>query len=306
MSNSPKNYQHASVLPKEVMAYLKLKSGQTVVDVTAGGGGHLSLIAQVVGSSGQVIALDQDISAHKPDAAGGVAKKFKDRVKLFHCPFSALPKILKENKIEQIDALLCDFGVSSPQLDVSERGFSFMREGPLDMRMNQESHVTAYDILKDNSEKELANIIYEYGEERRSRRIARAIKYKWPIKNSTLALAEIIARSLGGKRGKTHPATKTFQALRIATNQELDELDSLLEAFPALLSPNGRAVFIAFHSLEDRKVKHAFRKLAQKDEQKVAYFRRLHKKPITAEREEVKENARARSAKLRAIEKLGG
>jgi 16S rRNA (cytosine1402-N4)-methyltransferase len=297
-------FEHLPVMPKEVFEDLALTSTSIAVDVTAGGGGHLALMAKAIGPNGRVIGLDRDLRAHQLDAAGGVAKEYAPYVKLFHAPFSELPDVLASEGIEQIDALLCDLGVSSPQLDDADRGFSFMRDGPLDMRMDSTSGLTAYQLIEQTSEEDLANIIFNYGEERLSRRIARSIKKRWPIPDSTLALANLIAGSVGGKRGRIHPATRTFQALRIAVNHELDELDSLLTSVFKLLAPKGRAVFISFHSLEDRRIKQAFKKAADKSSGKTPEWRILHKKPLQASDEEIEINPRARSAKLRTIEKL--
>lgn len=287
---------HLPVMPIEALRDLALKPGMIAVDTTAGCGGHLALIAQCVGPNGRVIALDQDPHAHQVDAAGGVAQTYT-QVQLFHAPFSQIKQILGSQGIPQVDGILCDLGVSSPQLDDSARGFSFSKDGPLDMRMDTSAHLTAYGLIGQVSEVELANIIFEFGEERFSRRIARAIKQRWPLPNSTLALADLIA-SVCGRKGRIHPATRTFQALRIAVNRELDQLDLLLESLESILAPKGRAVFISFHSLEDRRVKQAFKK--------GTHWRILHKKPVLATEEEIKKNPRARSAKLRSVEMLGG
>jgi 16S rRNA (cytosine1402-N4)-methyltransferase len=295
-------FQHLPVLAKETLELLDIKPGHTVVDTTAGGGGHLFLMAEAAGPSGTVIGIDRDPRALELDAAGKVKEAFKDRVQLVNAPFSELPNLLAKLGIRQVDRILCDLGVSSPQLDTEARGFSFMRDGPLDMRMSSDRGTTAYELIQQLSETELANIIYRYGEERFSRRIARVIKEKWPIADSTLALADVIAKAVG-RREKIHPATRTFQALRIAVNDELGELISLINCLPQLLAPHGRAVFISFHSLEDRLIKHAFRKAAALSKSKS--YRILTKRPIIAEDEEIKSNPRARSAKLRGLEKMG-
>ncbi|MDA0713069.1 MAG: 16S rRNA (cytosine(1402)-N(4))-methyltransferase RsmH [bacterium] len=302
MNSAKQQFQHISVLPEEAIVNLNLSSGMTVVDVTAGGGGHLRLIAEAVGRKGKVIALDRDLRAHEKDAAGGLLTEFPN-ISLHHAQFSALQNILQQEGIAQVDGLLCDLGISSPQIDDSSRGFSFMRDGPLDMRMDASNDYTVMDLLKESSEEELANIIYQFGEERMSRRIAHLIKKNWPIPNSTLALAELVAKACGGKRGKTNPATRTFQALRIAVNQELDELHALLNLLPHILAPKARAVFISFHSLEDRQIKICFKKGATKTSH-APIWRLIHKKPLTPSFNETKTNPRARSAKLRVIEKL--
>ena len=295
-------FQHISVMPKEVLDNLALFPGAIAIDVTAGGGGHLALMAEQIGAQGRLIGLDRDNRAHAPDAAGGVANKH-DNVELVHASFSGLRQVLEKAGISQVDALLCDLGVSSPQLDDSSRGFSFLRDGPLDMRMDTTAYPSVYELIQDTKEEDLANIIYQYGEERQSRRIARAIKRSWPLPNSTLALAEVVARACGGKRGKIHPATRTFQALRIAVNHELDELTDLLKMLPDILAPKGHAVFISFHSLEDRLIKQALKKGAMPNENYPPLWRLLQKRPLIASPEETAANPRSRSAKLRSIEK---
>jgi 16S rRNA (cytosine1402-N4)-methyltransferase len=293
---------HVPVLADEVMDLLRPSPGAVAVDVTAGAGGHLRLLAEAVGPTGRVIAIDRDERAHRDDAAGGVARELADRVTLVKARISDLEEVLREHDIEGVDALLADLGVSSMQLDDDERGFSFMRDGPLDMRMGEGE--TAYELIARLREDELADVLFHYGEERKSRRVARGIKYAWPIEDSTLALASVIARSLGGRRGRIHPATKSFQALRIAVNRELDELDSLLDALGRVLRPGGRAAVISFHSLEDRKVKRCFAdKGSTAEDGSPALWKVLTKRPLTASDEEVQRNPRARSAKLRAVER---
>ncbi len=297
------NNYHVPVLSSEVISCLNLKIGEIAVDLTAGGGGHLELMAKAVGKTGKVIAIDQDIYAHQLNAAGGVVNKFSDRIKLFHASFSSLFDILISNNISKVNAILCDLGVSSFQLNIASRGFSFIHDGPIDMRMNKQSKITAYDILRNTSEKELANIIYKFGEEKFSKKIAKIIKINWPIANSTVKLSKLISLVVYNRR-KKHSATRTFQALRIATNNECYELDFVLKNFANILTKHGRAVFISFHSLEDRKVKHAFRKLINPDVNKKINFRLINKKPIVPCFVEKKINIRSRSAKLRCIEKL--
>ena len=289
-------FEHLPIMPHEILRNLAIQPGSVVADVTAGGGGHLRLLAKAVGPKGLVIALDKDSRAHEPDAAGGVAQEFK-QVKLFKATFSELPRILAEQKIKGLDALLCDLGVSSPQLDTDTRGFSFRHDGPLDMRMDQNAYPSAYEFIKQTSETDLANLIYQYGEERQSRRIARAIKSEKNLPNSTLGLANIILKAYSGPRGKINPATRTFQALRIAVNQELQELESLLRHLETLIKPGGRVAFLSFHSLEDRPIKHYFKQHPES-------WRVLHKKPITASEQELSQNKRAQSAKLRIAEKI--
>jgi 16S rRNA (cytosine1402-N4)-methyltransferase len=293
---------HVPVMASEVMTYLNLIEGKTAVDVTAGGGGHLKLIADAVGKNGQVIAIDQDQRAHLDDAAGGVAKEYGDRVSLHHASFSELPSVLKKLNYSGVDGILCDAGVSSFQFDCKERGFSFASDGLIDMRMNQLAGISAHDWLKNNNEKTIADTIYLYSGERKSRQIAYAIKSRWPIENSTLALANLITKVVrrNTKYTAIHPATRTFQALRMAVNNEVTELESLLHSLPNLLNINGHAVFISFHSFEDRLVKHGFKNICLKrDDGKE--FKIVTKKPVVGTKEEIIENPRARSAKLRAI-----
>jgi 16S rRNA (cytosine1402-N4)-methyltransferase len=178
-----------------------------------------------------------------------------------------------------------------------------MRDGPLDMRMSSNTGMTAYELIQMLSEKDLANVIFRFGEERYSRRIAKVIKEKWPIPDSTLALAELISRAVGRKE-RIHPATRTFQALRIAVNNELSELATLLNFLPQILAPNGRAAIISFHSLEDRLIKHAFRKAQALSKLKPKSYQVLTKKPVIADEEEIRANSRSRSAKLRGLEKV--
>lgn len=290
-------FNHQSVMPQEIIGLLGDIQGKTIVDATAGGGGHLMLLAQAVGEHGQVLAFDRDPRAHQDDAAMGVKKLFGDRVKLFLSPFSQIESVLKEQGITHIDGLIADLGVSSNQLDDRSRGFSFLADGPLDMRMDPTSGLSVHQWLAKKSEEEIANAIFNFGGERKSRAIARLIKKSWPIEDSTTALAKIVLSALRQKNwSKIHPATRTFQALRIAVNGELDELSTLLESLPRLLNLNGVAAFLSFHSLEDRLIKNAF-----KDLQKNDCFKILTKKPQMATVLEVENNRRSRSAKLRAI-----
>lgn len=293
-------FEHQPVLAKETLSLLDIKPGHVVVDTTAGGGGHLSMMAKAAGQTGTIIGVDRDKRALADDAAGHVKLLF-GHVHLINAEFSQLPDVLANLGISRVDRLLCDLGVSSPQLDTDERGFSFLRDGPLDMRMSSDHGESAYELLSRLSEKELADVIYQFGEERHSRRIARTIKENWPIANSTVALANLIAARLGRKE-RIHPATRTFQALRIAVNDELGELRALLNYLPNILAVNGRAAVISFHSLEDRLVKHAFRRAVKLSH--AGSFHILTKKPIVATEEEIQNNVRARSAKLRGLEKL--
>ena len=303
---------HIPVMLQEVLETLDVKVGMTVVDVTAGAGGHLRALCEAVGPTGRVIALDRDARAHQDDAAGGVVKSFADRAELVRAPFSELATTLAARNIDGVDALLADLGVSSMQLDETVRGFSFQRSGPLDMRMDTERLQSAWDFLATHDENEIADVLFHYGDERKSRRIAHAIKRAWPIEDSTLALAEIVSRSLGGRRGRIHPATRTFQALRIAVNRELDELDALLNMIPSVLAlpgegddgRGGRCAIISFHSLEDRRVKRRFQSIGRRSEAGDPTCHLLTKRPLVATDVENRGNPRARSAKLRVLERI--
>ncbi len=286
----PPRRGHVPVMPEACLRELAVAPGQIVCDCTAGGGGHLALFAAAVAGGrdgGRVIALDRDDRAFRDDAAGGVAKRFP-QVTLLRHPFSELPIALASQGLDKVDAVFADLGVSSFQLDEGERGFSFQQDAPLDMRMDRSRGETAAELIARLDDDELADIIYLYGEERQSRRIARSLKRHAP--QTTAQLKEAVVAATGPARGRIHPATKTFQALRIAVNGELDELKTLLAALPTVLKQGGRAGFLTFHSLEDRLVKHAF---------KQAGFHPTTKKPVIADEHEVDKNPRSRSAKLR-------
>lgn len=283
---------HIPVLLQQTLQLLAIQPGDTVVDATAGAGGHLRRIIEAVGPTGRVIALDRDERAHQPDAAAGVVAQAADRAELVRASFAEMEEVLQARGIEKIDAVLADLGVSSMQLDEGTRGFSFRFDAPLDMRMDTRKPHTAFDLLQILDEEELANVIYEYGEERLSRRISRSIKralLEGSLSNSTASLADLVQRTVG-KSGRIHPATQTFQALRIAVNQEFEQLDQLLALLPRVLIVGGRAGIISFHSLEDRRVKQAFR-----DDNWLA----VTKHPVVADEEECAVNPRSRSAKLR-------
>jgi 16S rRNA (cytosine1402-N4)-methyltransferase len=292
-------FKHKPVMASEVISFFKKPAHKTFVDATAGGGGHLLLLAEIAGCAGRVLAFDRDERALKDDAAMGIARLFPTTVTLFQKPFSQIKKILAEHGIEKIDGLLCDLGVSSNQLDDISRGFSFMADSKIDMRMDRSSGLSAYEWLAETTEEEIAHTLFSLGGERKSRAIARRIKASWPIENSTLALAKLVQSAIK-QRGwsKIHPATRTFQAIRMAVNQEVLELETLLSDLPDLLAPHGVAVFLSFHSIEDRLIKNRFKELAQKDSPSFAI---LTKKPLTPTPQEIMENRRARSAKLRAL-----
>jgi len=291
---------HVPVLLKEAIDFLAVRRGGTYIDATVGLGGHSYEIARRLGAPGHLIGLDKDPRALEI-ARERLAAQGQDwpTVTLLHRSFA---DVAEGQEPATVDGLLADIGVSSLQLDDAARGFSFQAEGPLDMRMDPTSERTAEQVVNHLDERELADVIYEFGEERRSRRIARAICRSRPIR-TTAQLAEVIsaaARPMNSEQRRIHPATRTFQALRIFVNRELDDLKALLAAAPQILRPGGRVVIISFHSLEDRIVKDAFRD----GEKKYKYYRILTKKPITASEEESDRNPRARSAKLRAAERV--
>ena len=288
-------------MAQEALDLLNLQPGDTAVDVTAGAGGHLRLLAQAVGPTGKVLALDRDERAHQIDAAAGVAQQFADRVVLRQASFAQLSAIKDELQLPKFNGLLCDLGVSSMQLDTPQRGFSLQHDGPLDMRMDPSQPLTAHQWLSRCQQQELADCLFYYGGERHSRRIARWICQQRPLPNSTKALAQLVSRALKHPPGRIHPATRTFQAIRIFINSELDQLQQLLQSLPQLLAPTGRAVFIAFHSVEDRLIKLAFAQGARKAPHEQALWQLLCRKPLRPSEPEVQQNPRARSARLRAV-----
>jgi 16S rRNA (cytosine1402-N4)-methyltransferase len=307
-------FSHESVLVDDVIAYLSPRDGGVYIDGTAGGGGHLAAVLAIPGT--RAIGIDRDAMAR--EAASKRLESFGDRVRIVDGTFSEMPSIMTANAVAQVEGILLDIGVSSPQLDLAERGFSFMKEGPLDMRMDPSRGETALDLIRDSEEDDLAELIKELGEERHARKVARAIQAA--VANGTTTttqLATVIAGVIPmreQRQSKIHPATRTFQALRIAVNRELEELAAFLAAFPDLLAPGGRCVVISFHSLEDRLVKNAFRDLewtsslperfAIAEGERVApVVDVLTKKPVYAGEAEVERNPRARSARLRACER---
>ena len=293
--------RHAPVLFEEAIEFLRVRPGSTVVDCTLGLAGHAAGIAKLLGAEGHLIGFEWDTDAmqlakEKLDRVCGELGSQAPRVTLIGEAFSSVSRHLKP---ASVDGLIADFGVSSLQLDEASRGFSFQADGPLDMRQDQRSSLTAAQVVNEANECELADLIYEYGEERRSWRIARAVVHGRPI-TTTGQLARIVTSAAHIKKHeKIHPATRTFQALRIYVNRELDEISALLEAAPELLKPSARLVVISFHSLEDRIVKDSLREGARQ-----GIWEILTKKPVTAGEEELKRNPRSRSAKLRAAERI--
>jgi 16S rRNA (cytosine1402-N4)-methyltransferase len=289
---------HVPVLLKEAIDFLAIKRGGTYIDATVGLGGHSYEIAKRLGAPGHLIGLDKDPAALDAARARLVFEEDGPKITLMHGSFAEVGERFGSTPV---DGLLADIGVSSLQLNDAARGFSFQAEGPLDMRMNPQAERTAEQVVNQVDEVTLANLIYEFGEERRSRRIARAIVRSRPIR-STAQLADVIsaaARPMNQAERRIHPATKTFQALRIFVNDELKDLRALLSAAPQVLKPGGRLVIISFHSLEDRIVKDALREGV-----KQGHYKLLTKKPVTAGEEEIDRNPRSRSAKLRAAERV--
>jgi 16S rRNA (cytosine1402-N4)-methyltransferase len=303
-------FEHESVLVAEVLEALTPRDHEVFVDGTVGGGGHSRALLQA--ASIRLIGIDRD-----PQALAHVDHQVGDRIELVAGSFADLPTILTDLKIPHVDGILLDLGVSSPQLDQAERGFSFTRSGPLDMRMDPTTGETALDLLHRLDVETLGELICDLGEERHGKKISRAIKEAVKAERvaTTTDLAHVIASVIPlaeQRRSKIHPATRTFQALRIAVNRELEQLERFLAAFPDLLAPGGRCAIISFHSLEDRLVKTRFRdlawtsslppRLAEKAGERVdAVCEIITRKAVFASDAEVARNPRARSARLRAV-----
>ncbi len=286
---------HTPVLAEEVVQWLRVDPSGTYVDATLGLGGHAARIAEQL-TTGRLLGIDRDTTAL--EIARERLKDFKDRVILVKADFSMIDEVIQAQNLGQVNGVLADLGISSMELDTAERGFSFRFEGPLDMRMDLEAELTAAEIINETAEGELADLLYQLGEERDSRRIARNIVRARPIR-STTHLATVVAGARTSRgRQKLHPATKTFLALRIAVNRELEALGQFLKRVPATLSPEARWVVLSYHSLEDRMVKQEFRRLD--DEGVVNVLTRKVLRPSDAE---VEANPRARSAKMRVAEK---
>ncbi len=327
------NFEHIPVLPEAVLEGLAIRTGGQYIDCTVGGGGHTEALLKH--GADRVLGIDQD-----PAALQMAAERFRqygDRVTLVHGNFRKVGALARAHQLDQVDGVLFDLGVSSYQLDAAERGFSFREDAPLDMRMDPAQAVTAAELVNTLSEAELANIIYRYGEERASRRIARRIveqRRRAPITHTT-GLAMLVAQALGGKGGRIHPATRTFQALRIAVNDELGALEEALPAATELLATGGRLAVISFHSLEDRIVKEFMQHesaicllpprvfaehcphviasgagprrciyLHHRDCDYVPRLRLVNTKPIVATEAEIRANPRSRSAKLRIAQRV--
>ena len=291
---------HVPVLFQESMEFLRVRPGGTYVDCTVGLGGHTVGLLRRLGTKGRLIGFDRDPEALElaGERLGRAVEELAGEAPELRLISEAFSNLAGHVEAGSVDGILADFGASSLQFDEAHRGFSFQADGPLDMRMDTRTGPTAAEVVNRASERELADLIYEYGEERRSRTVARAIVRGRPV-TTTGQLARIVARAAPAmKHGAIHPATRTFQALRIYVNRELEEIKALLEAAPKLLKPSGRLVVISFHSLEDRIAKDSLR-----DGARQGTWRILTPKPVRATEEEIGRNPRSRSAKLRAGEK---
>lgn len=305
---------HIPVLAAEVIEGLQVRPGGSYIDGTLGGGGHTEAILAASAPNGRVLGLDADTAAIERVRTRLAESIAANRLSIHHANFSAMAQIAQAQNFAPVDGILLDLGVSSFQFDTAERGFSLLHDGPLDMRMDPEATLTAAEIVNHWPQEELAAIFYEFGEERKSRRIARAIVNSRPL-TGTAELAETVSKAVGGRRGaRIHPATRVFQALRIAVNQELTHLTETLPQCLELLQPGGRLAVISFHSLEDRIVKRWMQ-----DESRTFIPDPVHpmggyehtptlqvvtRKPIAPEPAELESNPRSRSAKLRIAEKI--
>ena len=309
-------FSHVSVLLRECIEALRIKPNGIYVDCTTGGGGHSLEIAKRLTDGGRLIAIDRDEDALR--AAGRRLADFADRVTFVHSNYAMLQSVLADLGVPGVDGVLADLGVSSYQLDTAERGFSYMQDAPLDMRMDREQPLRAYDVVNTYSEEELRRILYDFGEEKFARNIAANIVKKRnerPIE-TTLELAELVKASMpkAAREGGHHPAKRTFQAIRIEVNSELSSISPALDAAVHALRPEGRIAVITFHSLEDRLVKQKFAALASGCTcprefpvcvcGKKPVVRIITKKPVTAGDDELEVNPRSRSAKLRVAEKI--
>jgi 16S rRNA (cytosine1402-N4)-methyltransferase len=292
----PPEFVHTTVMAEQAVRALDLRLGGVYVDATVGGGGHSAAILEACRGS-RVVAFDRDHAA--VSAARERLARYEDRARVLHAEFGSLEHRLHEVNLDAVDGLVADLGVSSQQLQDASRGMSFRADGPLDMRMDCSSGDTALELIERLSQEELAKVIFQFGQERRSRRVARCIKQSLARRElqTTRDLRRAVVRAVGPHRiGGIDPATRTFQALRIAVNDEMAQLAMLLDALPRIVKPGATVVFISFHSLEDRAVKCALRDAALWD--------RLGKKPVLPTRAEIDSNPRARSAKLRAARRV--
>jgi len=295
--------EHIPVLQQTLLEHITLPADAVMIDATVGYGGHSFLFGKTLGSEGTIIGMDVDDECLRK--AGETLSKLSCKVILVRENFAKMEEIVAKNGVTGVDFILADLGFCSGQLENVERGLSFQKKMPLDMRLDSRLETTAADIINRMDEKALADLIFKFGQEHASRRIARFIVHHRkavPI-TTTEQLAMLVCKALGqpptGRRSKIHPATRTFQALRIAVNDELGSIETLLEAAPRILAEDGRIAVISFHSLEDKLVKEDFRKNKQS-----GVYEILTKKPLTATEDEVLENPRARSAKLRIAQKI--
>ncbi|WP_047984561.1 16S rRNA (cytosine(1402)-N(4))-methyltransferase RsmH [Ornithinibacillus californiensis] len=309
-------FDHYTVLKEESIIGLNIKPDGTYVDCTLGGGGHSERIASQLNENGLLIAFDQDVDALQ--AAKERLAPYLDRILFIHSNFRNLEEELQGHNIDHVDGILFDLGVSSPQLDRGERGFSYQHDAKLDMRMNQEQELSAYDIVNSWSYNELVSIFFKYGEEKFSKQIARKIEEyrKTDAIETTYQLVDIIKEAIPApaRRKGGHPAKRIFQAIRIAVNDELQAFNDALHQAARVVALNGRIAVITFHSLEDRICKQAFKKWSTPKEtprnlpvipkEYEAPFKLINRKPIVANDEELEENRRSRSAKLRILEKV--
>lgn len=301
MEYAANNLLHLPVLTEEVLNYLQPQSGHVILDCTVGNGGHAMKLLEKMKPEGLLIGIDKDREILQ------VAKQMLSKTatagtfKLYHADYSEVDEVLRQAGVEKVNGVLLDLGASSVQFDQAERGFSFSKEGPVDMRMDRSAPGTARDLIRRLSERELEEILKKYGEERWSKRIARAIQReeKQAGITSTRQLAAVIERVVPRGKSKIHPATRVFQALRIAVNRELESLEVFLEKVPNYMRTGARIVIISFHSLEDRMVKQKFIERANQQ-----VFKVLTKKPVTPGEAERENNVRCRSAKLRAAERI--
>lgn len=304
---------HIPVLVREVVGHLGVRPGGIYVDGTLGGGGHARALLEAAGPEARLIGIDRDAGAL--ERARARLGPYARQVLFLHGAFADMTTLVHNSGVTEVDAVLCDLGFSSDQVDDASRGFSFMADGPLDMRLDPSQPVTAADLVNQTPERELADLLYTLGDEPASRRIAAAIAAARRLApfRSTLQLAEAVARAKGGRRGRIHPATQTFQAIRMAVNRELEQAGAGFEAAIRLVRRHGRVAFITFHSGEDRVVKQAMARHVGRNESLQQGGVRwtgeepradwVVKKPVTASEDEARENPRARSAKLRVVER---
>jgi len=288
---------HKPVLLREVLELLVLNKNGLYVDGTVGTGGHAIAILKTLGEEGRIIAMDRDPQAL--ETARSVLSQYAQKIIFIRDRFSKIHENLRSMNIAEVDGILLDLGMSNPQIQSSGRGFSFLKDEPLDMRMDPDLKLTAKDVVNTYKEKELARLLKDFGEEDKAQKIAKAIVHQRKIRKikTSKELAELVARAKNAKYSRIHPATKTFMALRIHINDELSELKIFLESAPRLLTHKGRLCIISYHSLEDRMVKTSFNSLKNHG------FQVITKKPIKPSRDEIQENPSARSAKLRIIER---